>query len=57
LRIPVESHLILVLLTVKVVDFILEFHAVHSQLFENVVLFPRRREAEEIATVHLFLCL
>jgi hypothetical protein len=41
----------------QVVDFIPELRAVHSQLFENVVLFPCRRKAEEIATVHLFLCL
>ena len=57
MRIPVESHLILVLLTVKVVDFIPELRTVHSQLFENVVLFPCRREAEEVAAVHLLLCL
>ena len=55
MRIPVESYVILVLLTVKVVDFIPKLRAVHSQLFENVVLFPCRREAEEIAALHPFL--
>ena len=57
LRSPVESHLILVLLTVKVVDFIPKLRAVHSQLFENVVLFPCRREVEEVAAFHPLLCL
>jgi hypothetical protein len=41
----------------QVVDFIPQLRAVHSQLFENVVLFQRRREAEEVAAVHLLLCL
>jgi hypothetical protein len=41
----------------QAIDFIPQLRAIHSQSLEDAVLFPRRREAEEIAAVHLLLCL
>jgi hypothetical protein len=55
-RVPVEPQVVLVLLAVEVVDFIPQLRTIDSEFLEYVMLFSRWRESEEVAAVHLLLC-